>query len=650
MKPLDVLGVQDQRILGVFDATYAQWSLGYDASQGGIGATFSDGVSQIKVVSSAALASDVWHHVAVSRAVDTLTVWVDGQSVATANTSATFATLSSDLYIGNNRDDENGWAGHVDEVRISNVARYSGSFLPAREFVADSNTEGLWSLDSKNAVIYDASSHVAHGEVTDGLWSDDSTCDVLQAAVSAGAGHTCGLDDTGSIWCLGDDRYGQSSPPGGTYAKVVAGRQESCAISTDRDVACWGNSTTLVGSPSSAKSVALGWFHGCYQAANNALTCWGIEDGSLFDFGQVSDAPAIDVVDVAAGAYFGCAVRYDGQLSCWGSDQYGQATPPSGTFQQVSAGVNHACALDVDGAVHCWGINDGSADDDRQVGDTPGGTFVAVSAGDYHSCALDAFGDAVCWGRDSEGQASPPSTVFAAISAGGMHSCGVDISGQVHCWGSDGEGQVSGGGSDTGNLGGGPIPVGECASLGLDGQDDFVDLSDSSQLPGIGSADFAIEMWARPSTIGTPMTLLHYGDDSALYENELIWLRVTSTGAVEGSIRGDAGSSKQATVTSGSQLTPDEWVHVHLQRENGVALRLYLDGVLVDSVLDEAGAVNFAETRRLLLGTAYDYETMSRSEFMDGRLRDVRIWSRWLTQQEIDEKRYIALDPFKRLG
>jgi alpha-tubulin suppressor-like RCC1 family protein len=50
-----------------------------------------------------------------------------------------------------------------------------------------------------------------------------------------------------------------------------------------------------------------------------------------------------------------CGVSSTGSIECWGYDDYGQATPPAGSFQSVSAGSEHTCGVKSDGSVECWG-------------------------------------------------------------------------------------------------------------------------------------------------------------------------------------------------------------------------------------------------------------------------------------------------------
>jgi hypothetical protein len=45
---------------------------------------------------------------------------------------------------------------------------------------------------------------------------------------------------------------------------------------------------------------------------------------------------------------------------------YGQSSPPSGTFQSVGAGMHHTCGVTTSGAVKCWGPDDGGDYDSGQ--------------------------------------------------------------------------------------------------------------------------------------------------------------------------------------------------------------------------------------------------------------------------------------------
>ena len=61
---------------------------------------------------------------------------------------------------------------------------------------------------------------------------------------------------------------------------------------------------------------------------------------------------------VSAGENHTCGVRDTGTIECWGKNDYGQSTPPGGTFASVAAGYRHTCGLRDTGAVECWGYNE----------------------------------------------------------------------------------------------------------------------------------------------------------------------------------------------------------------------------------------------------------------------------------------------------
>jgi len=45
---------------------------------------------------------------------------------------------------------------------------------------------------------------------------------------------------------------------------------------------------------------------------------------------------------VSAGGYHTCGITNTGSVECWGYDNYGQSTPPDGTYTEtVSAGADH---------------------------------------------------------------------------------------------------------------------------------------------------------------------------------------------------------------------------------------------------------------------------------------------------------------------
>ena len=82
----------------------------------------------------------------------------------------------------------------------------------------------------------------------------------------------------------------------------------------------------------------------------------------------------------------GALYSQSGSIECWGYNDFGQSSPPAGTFTNVDAETSHTCALDESGSILCWGRNSFAESS------PPEGTFTDVSAGYYHSCAINASG------------------------------------------------------------------------------------------------------------------------------------------------------------------------------------------------------------------------------------------------------------------
>ncbi|MBI5360864.1 MAG: DUF2341 domain-containing protein [Planctomycetes bacterium] len=125
-----------------------------------------------------------WHHVAVVFSASTPTVmsfYVDGVSApassysATNFSGATVKNTTANVWIGARSNNAYFWNGLIDEVRISNIVRYSQNFAPKQTmFTTDANTFGLWHLDSNAADASDngnngtlsGSPYYAEGKVT----------------------------------------------------------------------------------------------------------------------------------------------------------------------------------------------------------------------------------------------------------------------------------------------------------------------------------------------------------------------------------------------------------------------------------------------------------------------------------------------------
>ncbi|MBJ92940.1 MAG: hypothetical protein CMP23_00545 [Rickettsiales bacterium] len=229
--------------------------------------------------------------------------------------------------------------------------------------------------------------------------------------------------------------------------------------------------------------VAAGRYHGCAVRQDGLVACWGVDDSSAMDSGQVTGSmqPQYGAGEVVAGEFFGCILKYDtASVHCWGHDDDQQVSGiPLGTFIQVSAGTRHVCGVRSNGRLECWGaalswneqppsgialeVASGEDFSCARMEDTslvcwnmptgvqpPAGTgWTQIAAGGGHACALDGAGAVSCWGDDSLGQGQSGvdalgGLAFEQLSAGQQHSCGVERgTGFAHCWGDDSFGQSS---------------------------------------------------------------------------------------------------------------------------------------------------------------------------------------------------------------
>lgn len=327
------------------------------------------------------------------------------------------------------------------------------------------------------------------------------TTDIDWASVAAGVRHTCAIKTDGSLWCWGSDKTGQLGDGTGgdetelpaqvgadrDWAEVGVGNLHTCARKTAGSVWCWGDNgwgelglgldtsvsvarPTQVGTASDWTQLAVTFDSTCGVRADASAWCWGENNaghlgtgGSGFETVPVATHPARTWKHVEVGDDHACGVDTDDRLWCWGQGTHGQlgAEVPNngdavevaggGTWASVTLGLFHSCGVRTDGTAWCWGDTShgqhGSVVLEPVRAPMPRGVGIQhVSARQHHTCWLGDAGGIVCSGDVSGGQrpGDPPrepaelvriDAGWSAIAAGITHACGLRPSGEVACWG-----------------------------------------------------------------------------------------------------------------------------------------------------------------------------------------------------------------------
>jgi hypothetical protein len=140
--------------------------------------------------------------------------------------------------------------------------------------------------------------------------------------ISIGFGHSCAVIDNGSIYCWGDNEYGQLG--------------DGTCSATYTEMGCTGENSKVpvqVGLPSglTAVSVSAGGQHTCAIVNDGSTYCWGNRGhGSWWNETpllvpvKVNFPGGIAAIDLDSGFRHSCATLIDRTVYCWGAATYGQ--------------------------------------------------------------------------------------------------------------------------------------------------------------------------------------------------------------------------------------------------------------------------------------------------------------------------------------
>jgi alpha-tubulin suppressor-like RCC1 family protein len=296
--------------------------------------------------------------------------------------------------------------------------------------------------------------------------------------IAVGDAHSCAIASNDSVWCWGDNTYGQlgssahaglsnsrsttpvqaAALPGGRVARTItSGKGHVCVLADGATVWCWGsNSSGQVGVaggnqldpvqvtlPAGARLVAAGGNSTCALLVTDAVMCWGRNNRGQLGNGTTGTGanPTPSALDIVNSAF---------------------------VVEAIELGAIHACAVSTAGDAWCWGafddgrlgINTGSdVHSPQKLTSLAAGQVEGISAGSDHTCAR--VGPAMqCFGGNTYGQlgADPATTSSSvtptivslgasavAVAAGTEVSCVVEASGGLECLGADSSGQLASG-------------------------------------------------------------------------------------------------------------------------------------------------------------------------------------------------------------
>ena len=175
---------QAEHLFGQYEDSSNKWEISHNGAGSNNGLEFGLKSGGSWVISSGyasggsgEITDTNWHHVALVKNSNTYTLYLDGTALSNTITDTDTDDISGPLSIGQNGASGSYLTGYMDEIRISNSARYTGAFTPSTTaFVADSNTKllihsdfdgGLGADSSGNENDFSATNLVATDQVLD---------------------------------------------------------------------------------------------------------------------------------------------------------------------------------------------------------------------------------------------------------------------------------------------------------------------------------------------------------------------------------------------------------------------------------------------------------------------------------------------------
>jgi hypothetical protein len=178
--------------------------------------------------------------------------------------------------------------------------------------------------------------------------------------------------ETADIYERDGDRLYEDSPSGSSWRQITASGQSACALMESGLMRCWGETSPsgaiVSDAPSSGTYTAVALSHGMWGGGpddGKAIACAIQTDGDLECWGdtdtyEVDDVPSGSYTAVGVNPWNGCAISSGGSIRCWGHYSGFLADEPSGSdYRSIQLDTDNqaACAHDDYGYITCWGTH-----------------------------------------------------------------------------------------------------------------------------------------------------------------------------------------------------------------------------------------------------------------------------------------------------
>lgn len=292
------------------------------------------------------------------------------------------------------------------------------------------------------------------------------------AEIAVGGMGVCVRHETAEVECATSPSAPVTRIAGLSAIRISVGANHACAVTSDRQVACWGanqrgqlgdgsfqtSSVPVMVGLNGMRQISAGANSTCALGDSSIVFCWGSNEQGELGRPSCQDCPpderpapidyALPFADsVTVGSHFACATTSNGTVFCWGSNGQAQLIGATGDYSEIpiqltsltgvtrlTAGASHACVSDASGAVLCWGDNrfrqstSATADLLKTPGPVVGADglalrFVDISAGTQHTCGRSSDGIVQCWGDNARGEIGDGTLSAATQPSAAMLTC-----------------------------------------------------------------------------------------------------------------------------------------------------------------------------------------------------------------------------------